>query len=333
MNILYISPYRNISTHNECMNNIHALSKSASLTVYPIYTDPFTINNKDKQLSDLENQNWSEKNYDAVLQHAPINYLLPFKNIAKHNYCIPIIDYDKQISKNECEKLLQFDTVLVDSKYDLDYLNKNINQKDKRSAKQIKLFKYVNNYTNSKYLNLTYHKNNYKIYTFVNHSNAIYIKSIILSFFIVGCDTENCSLIISVQSEELANKVKSIIEDVSNRSKIAYVKNYIKILVLEDTIENSMPVHQSCDCYIGFRSSTNHHFHPFLARELNNAYITNDNMDMDLEPLFDNKNIDLYRFYPEIKVSKLVHKIKNLIRTKPIHKEDNISTIDNIICR
>jgi hypothetical protein len=94
-----------------------------------------------------------------------------------------------------------------------------------------------------------------------------------------------------------------------------------------------MPVHQSCDCYIGFRSSTNHHFHPFLARELNNAYITNDNMDMDLEPLFDNKNIDLYRFYPEIKVSKLVHKIKNLIRTKPIHKEDNISTIDNIICR
>lgn len=333
MNILYISPYRNTSTHNECMNNIQALSRSASLTICPIYIDSYTVNINDKELLDLENKNWAEKNYDIVLQHAPTSYLFPFKNIAKYNYCIPMISYDNQINKNECEKLLEFDTVLLDSKYDSDYLNKNINQNNKRTTKQIKLFKYINNYTTSKYLNLTYHKNNYKLYTFVNNTNARYIKSILLSFFIVSYDTENCSLIISAQSEQLANQIKSIIDEISNLVKIAHIKNYIKILVLEDTLENSIPVHQSCDCYVGFRSLTNHYFHPFIAKEMNNAYITNDNIDMDLEPILDNKNIDIHRFYPQIKVSKLVDKIKNLIRTKSIHKEDNIPNLDSVICR
>lgn len=331
MNILYISPYRNIASYNECMNNIYALKRSSSLATYPIYIDNFTVNN-DTELLGLENQNWSEKSYDVVLQHAPVSYLFPFKNIAKYNYCIPIIDYAKNFNKEDCDKLLQFDMVLVDSKYDSDLLNKNINPKDKKSAKQIRLFKYVNHYSNSKYLNLTYHKNNYKIYTFVNNSNVTYIKSIILAFFIVSCDVDNCSLIISVQSEKLANQLKAIINDITNKTKIKHIQNYIRILVLEDKTENSIPVHQSCDCYIGFRTATNHYFHTFLAKEFDNAYITNDNMDMNFEPVFES-NIDIYKFYPEVSVSRLVDKIKNTVRTKPIHKEDNIPNLDQIICR
>lgn len=333
MNILYISPYRNISTHNECINNIDALSKSSSVNIYPVYTDTFTIKYDNQKLSDLENKKWSEISYDAIIQHAPVEYLFPFKHITNRNYCIPIVNYDKQINKDKCKKLLEFDLILVDSKYDLDYLNKYISPTDKKSTKQIKLFKYINNYSNSKYLNLTYIKNNYKLYTFVNNTNIRYIQSVILSFFITACDIDNCSLVISAQSEELSNQIKLIINDITNKTKIKHVKNYIKILVLEDNIENSIPVHQSCDCYIGFRSATNNHFHTFMAKELNNAFITNDNLDMDFEPEFNNKHIDIYRFYPEIKISKLVEKIKNLVRTKPIHKEDNIPSLDNIVCR
>lgn len=330
MNILYISPYRNIVSYNECMNNIYALKRSSSLTVYPIYIDNFTVNN-DAQLLTLENQNWSEKSYDIVLQHAPVSYLFPFKNIAKYNYCIPIIDYTKNLNKEDCDKLLQFDMVLVDSKYDLDFLNKNINQKDKKSPKQIKLFKYVNHYNSSKHLNLTHHKNNYKIYTFVDNSNIAYIESIILAFFIVNCDIDGCSLIISAESKKIANQLKTIISDITNKTKIKNIQNYIKILELEDKAENSVPVHQSCDCYIGFRNGTNHYFHTFLAKEFDNAYITNDNMDMNFEPIF-KSNIDIYKFYQEVSVSRLVDKIKNTVRTKPIRKEDNIPNLDQIIC-
>jgi len=328
MNILYISPYRNRHTHNECLNNIKTLSGSASITIYPIYIDSDTIE-PDKELIELESKNVFSDNYDIVVQHAPLEYLIPFSSVVKKNYCIPIIKYCKNLKAKSLNKLLNFDMVLSDSKYDADFISSSFNH---TKLKKIKLFNYTNFYDNNKKANLFYHNTNYKLYTFINKNNSYLIYKILLAFFIASQDISNCSLVLAVETDALATKTKALVDDFIKKHNINNVETFIKIIVVSQDTDSILAFHKACDCYIEFRDTTNCHFHNFIAKECDNAFITNENLDIYYEPNIE-KGEDFGELYPALNISSLANKIKNIVRTKSIHRTDSIQTLDKIICK
>lgn len=326
MNILYISPYRNNEIQNECINNIKVLHKKASINISPIYLNN-NISDPDGEIIALESQNLCDKEYDIVVQHAPIDYLIPFKNITKRNYCIPILKYSKQAYLRNNHHLLSFDMILADSKYDADFISSTIGSK----SKKIKLFNYTYNYQTDKTLNLLHHKNNYKLYTIINTDNFFYLYNMLLSFFVAYQDLSNCSFILCASSEQVALKIQSTVDELVQKTKIKYAKNYLNIVTITNNIDDILSVHQTCDCYIELRSNTNSHFNIFIAKENNNAIISNENLDITYEPILsENNGIDIS--YPIFSISSLANKIKNIVRTKSIHKLENIPTIDKVIC-
>lgn len=324
MNILYVAPYKNNLTHHECFNHINTLEKDASVTSYPIYIDPNTVNSFD-DLASIHSDNICQTNYDAVIQHAPLDYLIPFsKDVTKKNYCIPIMKYAKNTYDNH-DKLLAFDAILVDSKYDANFLSSDLGLKTKR----IKLFSYTNHHNNNQIVNLTHHTNNYKIYTFVNYQNIYFINHLLLSFFMIYQEVPGVSFIIASDSAQLTNQINNTLEDFIQKTNIQYIKHYIKILSIDNNISNVYAIHKSCDCYVDLRSHTNKYFHSFIAKHLGNACITNENLDADYEPVIARNMGSLDQTF---KVSTIVSKMKNVIRTKPINKLDNIPTLDQIVC-
>jgi len=327
MNILYIAPYRNSVIYNECLNNIKTLNTKSSITIYPVYLDSELID-PDQEIKTLESKNICSENYDIVLQHAPVEYLVPFSGLVKNNYCIPIIKYCKNIDSRHINKLLDFNLILSDSKYDADFINSCIGNK----SKKVKLFNYTNHYDNNKQVNLFYHNKNYKLYTFINKKNIHNLHKIFLAFFIASQDAANCSLVLAVDSDNLAPQAKTILDDIIKKTKINNIENSIKIVVVPNKPDNVIAMHKTGDCYIEFRETTNSHFHTFIAKECNNTFITNENLDFSYEPTIDNDQ-DFYNLYPKLSVSSLVNKIKNIVRTKSIHKIDNIPTLDEVICK
>lgn len=328
MNILYISPYRNSHTYNECINNIKALKGSGSLTICPIYIDS-EILDPEQDILPLELNKLCSQDYDLVIQHAPVDYLIPFSNIVKKNYCIPIIKYAKNISQKYFSRLSNFDMILSDSKYDADFITNAIGNKDKK----IKLFNYTNYYDSDKQFNLSYHNRNYKLYTFINQKNIHLVNKIFVSFFLAYQEISDCSLILAVESDATASKIKSVLDDLIKKIKSNNIQNYIKIIVIPQHIDSILAIHKTCDCYIEFRETTNSHFHNFIAKEYNNTFITNENLDLYYEPSIVNEDDSFGNLYPAFSSSALAAKIKSVIRTKPIHKTDNIPTLDKIVCK
>lgn len=325
MNILYIAPYRNSSMHHECVNHIRSLQNFASVSIYPIYIDSSNIDPEEDILSIESKQNLAHTEYDAVIQHAPIDYLLPFsKDITKQNYCIPIIRYYKCSNQNY-SKLLSFDMVLCDSKYDIDFIHNEMNSK----TKKIKLFAYRNENIHHNLLNLSYHKDNYKIYTIVNQHNIQYIYNILLAFILVYKETLGCSLIIVADSGDIRSQIDTYIDDIIKKTKINYLRNYIKILSISNTINNVHSVHKSCDCYVECRPHTNNALNSVIAKQYGKTCITNENLDINFEPSVSQNIGYLDQVFG---VSSLAMKIKNTIKTKPIHKLNNTPTLDKIIC-
>lgn len=325
MKILYISPYRQSNSQKECINNIKALKKISNINIYPIYFDNDNAN-PDKDILDIEKLDTKDQTYDIVIQHAPIDFLVPLKGIAQKNYCIPLISYSKGNSADKYHKLLDFDSILVDSKYDSDFINNLLGAK----SKKIKLFSYTNSYKEDRRINLLHHNNFYKLYTFVNENNIYYIKDIIYSFILSLKEIDKCSLIIVTHSKEIAEKINTLLDTIVAKANINYIKNYIKIVVPSNTIDDVIAIHRSCNCLIEIRTNTNSYFHTFMAKELNNSFIINENLNIEFEPIFDD-NYDLTLSYPCLKISHLANKIKSVVRTQPIHKLDNIPTLDKII--
>lgn len=330
MNILYISPYRNSYVRNECMNNIKTLSKFAKLNIYPIYIDSNLVD-PEEDIIPLELNKLCDKDYDVVIQHAPVDYLMPFSKIVKKNYCIPIIKYQKNsTSLSIFNKLLSFDMILSDSKYDSDYIKSVVGA---AKEKRVKLFNYTNHYENSdQQYNLLHHNKNYKLYTFIDQQNLYLVSKILISFFLAYQEVSDCCLIMAVNSDVIASRVKSVLDDLLKKIKSSNIQNYIKIMVIPPGTESMLAVHKTCDCYIEFRETTNSHFHNFIAKEHNNNFITNENLDFYYEPIISSDN-SFGTLYPTFNVSVLATKINSVIRTKPIHKTDNIPTLDKIVCK
>jgi hypothetical protein len=305
------------------------LKKYCSLALYPIYIDSDLIE-PEQSIMPLELSQVCSTKYDIVLQHAPLEYLFPFANLDCLNYCIPIIKYSKNTQSKHLDTLNSFNTILSDSKYDSDFISNLASNSNK--LKKIKLFSYTNYYEDNKQVNMYQHNKNYKLYTFVNQSNVSDIYNILLAFFTAYQDISDCSLVLVTDTENTANKTKNILDNLLKNVKLNSIQNYIKIIIMPQQAENIATLHRTCDCYIEFRSYTNSHFHTFLAKECNNAYITNENLDISYEPSVNTEtsSIDIL---PILSISSLVTKIKNTVRTKPIHKVDNIPTLDKIICK
>lgn len=329
MNILYISPYRNTITQAACINNIKSLEKSSTLNIKPVYIDNYITDVTDKQTTILENKLSDIEKYDIVVQHAPIEFLLPFKLISSKNYCIPIMKYIKG-NYSEYSKLSEFDMVLFDSKYDIDFISTNIGFK----LKKTKLFKYKNYYEDSKdsKLDLQNHNYNYKLYIFVNDDSSWLINSVLTGFIISLQDVTNCSLIIVADSKSSAKKVSNILDSIENKNFIKYLKNYINILVINPAdIHSIATIHNTCDCLIDIKNISNISVHSFIAKEFGKPSITNDNIDLYFEPIIDNDS-EYGNAYPMISPTKLSNKIRSIVRTNYISKIDNIPTLDNILC-
>lgn len=329
MNILYISPYRDNSLHSlSAVNHIGALSAKCRLHIQPVYMSKQS-NKIDESVMDLENQPLLDKPYDAVVQHAPIDYLLPFDMVGIKNLCIPIIKYIKNLDKKHKHQriLSQFDKILVDSDYDATFIKThyNINQK------QVKLINYTQIVTNDPALNLSYHKNHYKFYTFIDKYTIYSAYQIILAFILMGNKIHNSSLLLVINDDALLSNISEKLEFLIQKTNVKYIKNAIKIISLNKTAYNS--IHDIGDCCIDIRNTSNASIHTNIAKLYDNSIINNENINIYDEPIIDEPGYEYGSLYQHIDVNDLCNKMRTVINTTPIYKSNTIPTIDNVICK
>jgi hypothetical protein len=329
MNILYIGPYKDIEYKQICHNHIFSLKNKYNLRTLPIYLSNNQVEIDENILYLEEKTKTQSANYIAVIQYAPAEYLFPFdKSIAKKSICIPIIKYPILYSDKN-KNINSFDQILCDSKYDAELIKKNLTNK----SKKIKLFSYkVFEKISAQKINLNYLNNEYKFYIFINDDNVGYVNNIILGFSTALSSIKNCCLLIISSNKQISQKISRYVDIVSQ--KIMYIKNHIKIVeqpYFDKDNTFDLSIHNSCDCLIDIRYSSNCGFSSFLAKDFNNSIISNENININYESCYiDNEQIyfDLQAIIQQKDISE---KIKNTVRTKPIYQQNNIPTLDQVI--
>lgn len=332
MNILYIGPYRDKSVNGLIsINHIESLKNHCALTIKPLFLTSDRTQSLDNNLIELEKKQLLDKKYDACIQYAPIEHLIPFELVSLKNYCIPIVSYTYHIN-NEYQNyniLSHFDTIFYDSQYDTKLFKNILSEK-----KKYKLFNYSDVSVDPPLIDkLSIHSKRYKFYTFVHKETYRFINKILLAFLMLQKKLQTCLLIIAVDNEEHHKLVSDNINFLSKQLKINYIHNYIKILNLETKEIDVLSLHKSANCLIDVRDYTNNNFQTHLAKLYNNAIITNDNLsyseDIELESINNNESYIRY----DLNIMSLLDKMKNVINTMPIYNDDNIPTLDKLICK
>lgn len=329
MKILYIGPYRDNSPHGfASLNIIDSLKSKCSLNIKPIIISNNIIENLDQELLYLENQPLTKLKYDIVIQHAPIDYLIPFNIYGIKNYGIPIIPFVyNETLKNKYNRIFKyFNEIFIDSSEDAAWL-KNFYAKNKK----LKIFRYAHK-NNIKISEMSFHsKDAYKFYTFVDQNNISNILSIISAFILLQKKINECILIIGVNKQEAKN-ISDQIDFLIKKTGIKYLKNYIVILETS-SIENILSIHNSADCCIDIKLEINRGFNTNIAKLYSNTTISNENLDMSLDMELSRKNFALDNLYPTVNIHNLSNKMLNAINITQSNNIDIIPTIDSIICK
>jgi hypothetical protein len=328
MNILYIGPYKDIEYKNVCQNHIFSLSNKYNLDILPIYLS----NNQtqvDESILDIEKKTKTRTvKYSSVVQYAPADYLFAFdKYITNKSICIPIIQYPIS-SKNK--NINNFDQILCDSKYDSELIKKNLQN---NKSKKIKLFSYqLFQKTGVQKINLNYLNSAYKFYMFTNNTNIAYTNNVVLGFAAALASIRNCCLLIVSSNKQISEKISRYIDIISQ--KIIYIKNHIKIIQQPSFDKDNLfeiNIHNSCDCLIDIRNSSNYGLHSFIAREFGNSIIANENVNINYEYYYtDNEQLH-FDLQTIISNTNICEKIKNIVKTKPIYQQNNIPTLDQVV--
>jgi len=316
--ILYLAPYRNYAFRSICNNHIQSLMNETDLYIRPLYSSNM-ICDINTDILKIENKQLL-KEYDVVLQHGPVGYCFPMEKIAAKNFYIPIIDYnDSYIDRHN---LSGFTKVLVDSKSDEMFLSKYINQK------QIKLFNYdLIKDTNPRndILDVPYINNKYKLHCIINEYNIKYFYSILLACFSNMFVNDSVCLIVSVDCQEIEQKVKNELMKLIQITKFKRLKHLIHIYrIVSDHSLASICL--GTDCLIDIKTHTNSNFHYCLSQLNNKSYITQNCQTITQTSVLD------YNSEPaQLSIDELALKIKNIIGAKSINKENNIPLLKNII--
>ena len=103
--------------------------------------------------------------------------------------------------------------------------------------------------------------------------------------------------------------------------------------MLETKEENELAIHKSCDCCIDIKDYTNNSFRSYLAKLYNNSIISNENIayteDIDIDNI---RDTDQYAKYNP-SISSLSAKMQNIINTVPVYNNDNIPTLNKLVCK
>jgi len=116
MNILYIGPYRQKSivglTSLVILTNL-LQNKKHKVSSRPIYLNKDPIN-PDIPQNIIQSENDQHDSYDVIIQHVDVETCVKINSVKKN--IIILINNEEILSDDDIEKLLKFDTILVDNK-------------------------------------------------------------------------------------------------------------------------------------------------------------------------------------------------------------------------
>jgi hypothetical protein len=333
MNALYIGPYREKSILGlSSRNHIYSLRNKCSLTIRPIFlSDNVTIPEIDQELLDLEQKIFLRKKYDFIVQYAPIDYIIPFNLVSNKNYCIPIIPYIKNNYMNTTYSrvLKTFNMILFDSQYDSTFIKNNTNL----NSKNIKSFRYSETITDATKPEKLIKNKKYKFYTFISKENIQDIKRYISAFILLKKKINLSMLFMVCYDKNIVQEINKHISLLQQSTKLYYMNNYIKPLVINCFESEILGVHEAFDCCLDFRRFTNYGLNSDLPKLYNNSIISNDNMDINQDLNVEDNIWDIDNIYSGINISDLSEKMSSSINTRPIRNNDNTPTLDSLLCK
>jgi hypothetical protein len=277
MKILYIGPYKNVSLNGissrYLIHNLRDIS-NIQLSLHNIVVDS-QINNGISYPGEQIGEDIDS--YDAVIQHAPVEFVVNNSKIQK-SIIFPIIEHLNEKTINLL-KIKKFDKLLVDNKYHLDKLKKifgakvvYVRYKDIAQA--------VNQKYNIKFLNKT--QKFYFIGSYSRQPNTI--KKILLSFMMAFRTNPAVSLtlILEDKSSDLDMVNKEIME---YKKQLNIVNDFRKITIalFDNTEESLMVTHYSGDIFISPIVSKSN-IHCDIAQFYKNKILYMDRVDAALIP-------------------------------------------------
>lgn len=283
MNILYIGPYKDRSIYGlSSINHIKSIAKVCnSLSVKSIsLTNNNTEKYRDSQIEEIEKIKYAPiKQYDAIVQYAPDNWLLPMRHITKKNYAIPIMEHNslKSYNINKNTLLQDFNHILFDSQQDVLIARKKLSL----TSNKIKSYSYIStNQVGANNFGYVFFDKQYKFYAFIDDTTINSAVTIIKAFLSLKNKLKYAALAIIGNNTSICKELQNKVNTIAEGRGVVYALNYIKVIHNNDNQYNEYSkFHSSMNCLIENKPETNTGINEHIAKLYNNSVINLEDSD------------------------------------------------------